>query len=171
MITDLTKRALAYATEKHKGQFRKFKGEPYIMHPKAVADMVGCVIPDEKVIAAAFLHDVLEDTDATRMELYELFGLEVTEMVDMLTNHKNPNLNRKQRKELQRKRLGGASFEVKSIKLADRIHNLPSIITHDPGFAKLYVAESIQLLTYIGDGHADLVVALKKIISDYQENH
>ena len=104
-------KALAFATEKHKGQVDD-SGKPYINHPIAVAEIVRCVTKDEEVIAAAFLHDVLEDTDATYEELKSEFGFRVADLVNEVTKEgKNffPRLH------TQRAVL---------LKLADRMHNI-----------------------------------------------
>ena len=78
---DLVGRGLAVATEAHRGQFRRDGVTPYIEHPKAVAELVGA--PIEKAVAA--LHDTVEDSDITLVELAKLFPKEVVDAVDALT--------------------------------------------------------------------------------------
>ena len=79
--------AIAYAAEKHKGQFDK-GGQPYILHPLAVMHMVSKYTSNEAVRAIAVLHDVVEDTDATINDIKGRFGNHVAEMVDLLSKRK-----------------------------------------------------------------------------------
>ena len=72
-------RAIEFATKAHKGQFRKYTGEPYINHPLAVMEIVrGVPGHTEEMLVAAVLHDVVEDTDVSLMEITEKFGNVVT---------------------------------------------------------------------------------------------
>lgn len=87
---NLLDRAINYATEKHSGDVRKMEGTPYILHPLEVASIVGTITRDEEIIAAAVLHDTVEDTDATLPEIMELFGPRVAELVAGETEDKRP---------------------------------------------------------------------------------
>ena len=78
---DLVERAYRYADEKHKNQLRK-SGEPYIIHPLAVAEIVAEMGLDTDAIAAALLHDCLEDTDASFEELSRMFSQTIAELVE-----------------------------------------------------------------------------------------
>ena len=104
-----------------------------------------------EMIAAAWLHDTIEDTDTTKEELQCHFGKFVSHMVAELTNPSKqyPELRRVQRKQMDREHLEGVSDEAKTIKLADRIDNLRDfgidpLVPQD--FRKLYLEESRQLL-------------------------
>ena len=77
----LLARAVAYAAEEHVGQFRKGTQLPYIVHPMEVAAICGTMTEDEEVLAAAVLHDTIEDTPATKEDLEDRFGPRVTELV------------------------------------------------------------------------------------------
>ena len=81
---EVIQRAYAYADEKHKNQLRK-SGEPYIIHPLAVAEIVAEIGLDTDAIAAALLHDCLEDTDASFEEISRLFGETVANLVEGVT--------------------------------------------------------------------------------------
>ena len=81
---DLIERAYRYADGKHKDQLRK-SGEPYIIHPLAVAEIVAEIGLDSDAIAAALLHDCLEDTDASFEEISRLFGETIAELVEGVT--------------------------------------------------------------------------------------
>jgi GTP diphosphokinase / guanosine-3',5'-bis(diphosphate) 3'-diphosphatase len=83
----LIRRAHDYATQKHEGQFRR-SGEPYIIHPVAVADILADLEMDAASIAAGFLHDVVEDCDVTRENIATTFGEEIAVLVDGVTKLK-----------------------------------------------------------------------------------
>ena len=85
-------RAIAFAVEKHSGMTRKRESTPYILHPMEVATIVGTMSSDEELLAAAVLHDTVEDTDATIDEIYELFGPRVAALVLSETEDKRDDL-------------------------------------------------------------------------------
>ncbi len=130
------------------GQKRKYTMQDYIVHPEAVARMVGRFrdIPDHVVIAA-LLHDVVEDTPVTIDDIQEQFGTYVATLVDAVTDHTTPEMgNRAVRKELERDRLAMAPEHAQTIKMADIIDNTGSIVTRDPKFGKVYIQEMLLLL-------------------------
>jgi GTP pyrophosphokinase len=90
----LLRKAHDYATAKHEGQFRK-TGEPYIMHPIAVADILAGLEMDTPSIAAGFLHDVIEDCNVTRDQLANEFGDEIADLVDGVTKLKLADFERR----------------------------------------------------------------------------
>ncbi len=155
-MSELVERARIFATAAHGavGQLRKYTFEPYIVHPTEVAEIVktttGCT---HHMIAAAYLHDVLEDTKVTEEVLRTEFGDKVTDLVVWLTNVSKPSDgNRKIRKELDRQNLAKAPAEAQTIKIADLIANTPSIVAHDVKFAKTYIPEKEALLSVLGKG-------------------
>ena len=107
---------------------------------------------DEEVIAAAYLHDTLEDTDTTLDELVENFGERVAQFVhdltDKYTKEEYPNLNRAERKHLEALRLKGVRPESKLIKYFDIMDNSSSIFHHDTRFAKKYLKEKQFIMSY-----------------------
>jgi len=114
----------------HRGQTRK-SGEPFVYHPLATADVLAELRLDPTTIAAALLHDVLEDTGVTKEELAERFGDEVAEIVDGVTKLKrlpSGNLEEAQAESL-RKMIVAMSRDVRVIiiKLADRLHNMRTL--------------------------------------------
>lgn len=141
----MLEKAAAFAAKKHVGQVRKYTFEPYFTHVEAVARAVAADGADAATIAAAYLHDTLEDTATTEAELLAEFGPEVTNLVIELTHvytkEAYPDLDRKARKALEAKRLATISPKAKMIKAADFEHNAASIIRHDPVFAKIFVPE------------------------------
>jgi (p)ppGpp synthase/HD superfamily hydrolase len=138
----------------HWHQTRKYTGEPYFNHVLAVATQVEAWGGTPEMIAAAYLHDVLEDTDETAERLLAIFGPVVVgyvqELTDKFTKARYPKLNRAERKVAEARRLATASLEARVIKLADMADNTASIEKHDPGFAKTYLREKAFLLSLIG---------------------
>ena len=156
---DLVDKARRFAIKAH-GRLdhrRKYSSEPYPVHLQAVADLVASVGDDPEMIAAAWLHDTVEDTPTTEAELHERFGPEVTQLVAELTDVSQPaDGNRAIRKSIDRGHLAQASPRAKTIKLADLIHNCQDICSHDPEFAKIYLTEMAALLEVLREGDANL---------------
>lgn len=127
-------------------QRRKYTNRPYFDdHCRAVAGIVYSVEHDDEMLAAAYLHDVVEDTFVTLATIRREFGDVIAEMVRLLTDPAS-DAPRRLRKERDRARLQMASGRVQTIKVADLINNTESIVTHDPEFAKLYIEEKAALL-------------------------
>lgn len=158
MVTKI-KLAAIIAEEAHKGQLRKYTKEPYFNHCIAVAARVAEITDDEDMIAAAYLHDTVEDTEMTIAEIGKLFGKRVAELVYDLTDHftpeNYPNFNRKKRKNLEAKRLGTISEDAKKIKLCDLADNTSTIVELDPGFARHYLREKADVLHEMGYREVD----------------
>ena len=152
--------ALEFARRAHEGQLRKYTEEPYIEHPKRVADTVRTVAHTTEMICAAYLHDVVEDTPVSSEEITKRFGRKVALLVEELTDEymkeNYPHLNRKQRKKLEVKRQATISTEAKTIKLADVIDNTPDILRNDPDFAQKYIPEMEALVGVLGEGNRTL---------------
>jgi (p)ppGpp synthase/HD superfamily hydrolase len=148
-MSNLEKRALIFAKYWHDsiGQVRKYTGRPYWTHPVAVAELVKTVPHTEVMVAAAFNHDVLEDTKCTELELRTALGDAVADMVLWLTDISKPeDGNREIRKRLDREHTAAAPRDAKTVKLADLIDNSHSITKYDPDFARVYLAEKRLLL-------------------------
>lgn len=155
-LSKLYDEALAFATLKHHGQVRKYTGEPYVTHCVAVAEEVRRRGGSPEVVTAALLHDTLEDTETTGVELLDKFGPVVARLVEELTDEftkqKYPELNRAQRKLAEAARLGQISASAKLIKLCDLADNTRSIVEHDPDFAVVYLREKAAVLEAMGYG-------------------
>jgi (p)ppGpp synthase/HD superfamily hydrolase len=148
-MMNTVERAKVFATAAHAavGQTRKYTGEPYVVHPMEVAGLVESVGGTEAMVAAALLHDVLEDTGVTVDVLEEQFGSEVADLVLWLTDISKPgDGNRSTRKALDRQHSAAAPAAAQTVKVADLISNTRSIVAHDPGFAKVYLEEKRLLL-------------------------
>jgi hypothetical protein len=145
--------AAQFAAKAHHGQLRKWTHRPYIEHPGRVAAAV-TLLPgvSDEVIAAAWLHDVLEDCEVSTGELLDEFGRrDITNLVHELTNVSKQLrvtghdgiLPRAERKRLDRERIAKCSDWARRIKVIDRIDNLGELDHAAAGkFAKLYLEES-----------------------------
>ncbi len=154
----LIERALAFAKTKHAGQLRKYTLVPYWTHVEDVADLVAGVTNDPEVIAAALLHDTIEDTATTYDELVEAFGKYPADLVVELTDvFLDPSCgNRATRKRRERERLATVSPDAMTIKLADLIDNTKTITFYDPKFAPTYLKEKAALLEVLEAGDPTL---------------
>jgi GTP pyrophosphokinase len=127
---ELIAEAYRMAHGAHKGQVRK-SGEPFVLHPLAAADILADLRLDSTTIAAAILHDVLEDTEVTKGELAGKFGPEVAEIVDGVTKlkHLPSGTFEDAQAESLRKMIVAMSRDVRVIiiKLADRLHNMRTL--------------------------------------------
>lgn len=158
-MSDLVERASDYATRAHQriDQRRKYSKQPYHVHLQAVARLVASVTGDQETIAAAWLHDTVEDTPATLEDIEEQFGHSVAELVEELTDVSKPSDgNRAKRKAIDRNYIAQASPRAKTVKLADLIDNCRDITKHDRRFAKVYLVEMGALLEVLGDGDETL---------------
>lgn len=163
----LIDRALMFARAAHeaKDQRRKYTGEPYIVHPMAVATIVASVPHTDDMVAAALLHDTVEDTHVTLEDIESEFGEEVAELVFWLTDISKPtDGNRSVRKALDRAHIGQAAMAAKTIKLADLIDNTKSIVSNDPAFARVYLREKAALLEVLRDGDPLLWHQAKELV-------
>ena len=165
-MSDLVTRARAYATQAHKRieHRRKYSNQPYEVHLEAVAKLVASVSDDPHTIAAAWLHDTVEDTPATLGDIEHNFGSAVAELVEELTDISKPgDGNRARRKEIDRQHLAQASARAKTVKLADLIDNCRDITRHDPRFARVYLAEMGALLEVLKEGDAALLTQAQQL--------
>lgn len=165
---DIVRKAQVYAMAAHAavGQKRKYTGEPYIVHPAEVAKIVASVpgsTPD--MVAAAWLHDVVEDTGCTYTDIHMAFGADIATLVGWLTDVSKPEDGpRWYRKKLDREHTAQAPAEAQTIKLADLISNSRSIMEHDPKFARTYLEEKRQLLEVMTKGDAGLHAEASKYV-------
>ena len=132
---DLIERAYRYADGKHKDQLRK-SGEPYIIHPLAVAEIVAEIGLDSDAIAAALLHDCLEDTDASFEEISRLFGETIAELVEGVTKLTRVQYSTMEEQQMEnlRKMFMAMSKDIRVIliKIADRLHNTRTLQYQTP---------------------------------------
>lgn len=156
---DMVDKAVIFAATAHSvnGQKRKYTGEPYIVHPIEVMKNVMSVPHTPEMLAAALLHDVLEDTPTKVGTLRKLFNKGVVDLVLEVTDVSKPSDgNRAVRKALDRDHLAKASAQGQTIKLADLLNNTSSILQHDQEFAKVYLKEKQALLEVLTKGDPSL---------------
>lgn len=164
-----------FAREIHKSQVRKYTGEPYFSHLEEVAMLVAQHGGTPEMIAAAYLHDCVEDQGVDPAELSVRFGPKVQQYVVELTDVSRPSDgNREVRKRLDRLHTASISPEAKSIKCADLTSNTASIVERDPEFAKVYLEEKRLLLQFaLGDASIPALyqLALEKIPTKDNQHH
>lgn len=158
-------RTFAVAAHAAAAQLRKYTNEPYIVHPREVAQIVGTVPHSYEMLAAAWLHDVVEDTGVTIEVIREEFGADIAELVGWLTDVSRPEQgNRATRKAIDRAHTAMAPKDAQTIKLADIISNCTSIKEHDAEFAKVYFEEKRLLLEVLTKGDAELLARAKALV-------
>jgi len=155
-------KAREFAAKAHEnaGQLRKYTNEPYIIHPEGVVKILqenGVLSPN--VLAAAYLHDTVEDTAVTLEDIKQEFGDEIAGLVAMLTDVAKPeDGNRAVRMSINKDHAAQASPDGQNIKLADLIHNVRDIATNDPKFAaRVYLPEKEAVLNVLTNADPKLI--------------
>ena len=167
MIIALIEQARIFAAEAHASinQRRRFSDEPYIVHPEAVAQLVSEVTDEAPMIAAAWLHDVVEDTPVTLSDLRNQFGEDITQLVYEVSKISGDVAgDNVLKKALDRDHFAQASPRAKTIKLADMIDNLRTVVETAPEFAKSYVPEKALLLPLLKEGDNSLYQIAAEVI-------
>src|SRR6188474_661909 len=145
---DLLNRAYVYAMKAHGTQTRA-SGDPYFSHPLEVAAILTDLKLDDATIVAALLHDTIEDTEATRAEIDQIFGPEIGALVDGLTKLKKLDLVTREAKQAEnlRKLLLAIAADVRVllIKLADRLHNMRTLDFMPPEARRRTAEETIDI--------------------------
>ena len=158
-MLELVARARQFAIDAHGAidHRRKYSGEPYHVHLERVAAMVEAAGGDAETIAAAWLHDVVEDTPTTFAQLEQLFGPSVASLVEAMTDVPHSLGNRAKRKEIDRARLAAADARVHNVKLADLTDNLRDICRHDKHFGRVFLKEANALMRVLDKGSPALI--------------
>lgn len=157
-----------FTDKAHGEQLRKYSGERYIVHPVRVMEICKQYTEDITILAAALLHDVLEDTPVTKAEIYdflkhvmnEALAAEtvklVVDLTDVYIKENFPQHNRKMRKLKELERLSNIHKKAQTVKYADIIDNSQDITENDADFAPVYLKEMHQLLLKMDKGNPDL---------------
>jgi RelA/SpoT family (p)ppGpp synthetase len=144
----LLNRAYVYAMKAH-GEQRRASGDPYFSHPIEVAAILTDLKLDDATIAAALLHDTIEDTAATRTEIDSLFGPDIGRLVEGLTKLKRLDLVTKEAKQAEnlRKLLLAIADDVRVllVKLADRLHNMRTLHFMPPASRRRAAEETLEI--------------------------
>ena len=166
-VSEFLFKAYEFAKKAHEGQVRKYTGVPYITQPVEVMRIVSTVPHTEEMLAAALLHDVVEDCEVEHWVIGNEFGSWVQSYVIDLTDVSKPgDGNRAKRKEIDRQHTATAHPNAKTIKLADLISNSRSIVKHDKDFARVYIKEKELLLEVLTEGDATLYAQAKQIVEE-----
>ncbi len=130
-MSNILDKAIKLAVDAHSGQTRKGTDIPYIVHPLETLTIVGTMTNDEHILAAAVLHDVVEDTDITIQNIKDTFGEKVAEYVEAESEDKRAGQSEestwKIRKQETIEHLKTASTQVKMITLGDKLSNIKSM--------------------------------------------
>jgi len=145
---DLLNRAYVYAMKAH-GEQKRASGDPYFSHPLEVAALLTDLKLDDATIAAALLHDTIEDTEATRAEIDQIFGKDIGVLVEGLTKLKKLDLVTREAKQAEnlRKLLLAIADDVRVllVKLADRLHNMRTLDHMPPGARTRSAEETLEI--------------------------
>jgi (p)ppGpp synthase/HD superfamily hydrolase len=153
-----------FADQAHGDQMRKYTPERYIVHPVRVMETLKEYTQDLPVLAAALLHDVLEDTNTTQEQIYDFLKEYMTEneakrtmrlvieLTDVYIKEDYPKLNRKKRKALETERVSKTSADSQTIKYADIMDNCNEIVKHDRHFAGVFLSECIKHMKVMDKG-------------------
>lgn len=156
LLPEVVYRAICLAASAHRTQTRKASDLPYISHPAAVASiLVQAGVTNPNIIAAAWLHDVVEDTAVTIEDIAAQFPAEVVTLVDFMSETKRDQsgtrLSWAERKAAHIRKMATASVEARTIMLADKLHNMTTMLADQsglPDFWNRFNAPKSELLNY-----------------------
>lgn len=170
-----------FADQSHGSQMRKYAPDRYIVHPVRVMEICRKYTQELPVLAAAILHDVLEDTAVTEEELHAFLRTVmdesqaaktirlVVELTDVYVKESFPELNRKKRKALELERMKAISADAQTVKYADILDNSDEIVEQDPDFARVFLHECRRLLAGMNAGnpglHALAMESVEKLLA------
>jgi len=155
MIKEIVIKAYNYAKDKHSGQKRKYSQLDYFTHPKGVARIIEDLTGKDYLIAVALLHDVVEDTDATNLDIVGKFGQRIATLVMELTETPEKRKGRKKVDYLI-EAMSNMSEEALTVKLADRFHNVRYLQVDctdvtQLDFIKYYIKQTKEIITSLRD--------------------
>ena len=151
MDTSVFDKAARFAIDAHRGTERRGKAYPYILHPMEAASIVATITNDQEMLAAAILHDTVEDTEVTIGQIREMFGDRVAELVRHETAPLDDNLTWRERKAEQVKQLENAPYDSKVVALGDKLSNMRGI-----AWDYQQVGDEVWSLFHAPDGKTDV---------------
>lgn len=126
--TSMVDQAIVFATEAHSGAERRGKGFPYIIHPLEAMSIVATITTDSELLAAAALHDVIEDTEYTYEDIASRFGERIAKLVSSETDVQFPEMSESEswrmRKEIAMQHLKNADLDTKIVAIGDKLSNM-----------------------------------------------
>ena len=125
--TDFLDRAIVFAVRAHAGTERRGKGFPYVVHPLEAMSIAATMTSDQEILAAAALHDVVEDTEITLEEIRSLFGDRVASLVQTESDRLGEGLDWRERKLDSLRRLSASSRDAQIVALGDKLSNMRAI--------------------------------------------
>jgi (p)ppGpp synthase/HD superfamily hydrolase len=167
-----------FADKAHGDQTRKYSPDRYIVHPVRVMETVREYTSDTAMLAAALLHDVVEDTNVSAGEVLQFLQSlmppdtanrtlsYVIELTDVFTKSAYPKLNRRARKSREIERLAHTSPESQTIKYADILDNAKDVVEHDPDFAKVFLMEYRAVLKTCDKGNENLRERARALVEE-----
>ncbi len=168
----------AFAENAHAGQLRRYSRERFMNHPERVMLICKTYTNDRCILAAALLHDVLEDTAVDFHTLKDFLHqvlpkdeaektmILVVDLTDVFTHDLFPGQNRKIRKVKEAERLSNSHPDAQTVKYADVLDNVADITRNDPDFAKTYIKECHYLISQMKKGHPQLHAKAIQVISE-----
>jgi len=176
--SEIINKIIEFADKAHGNQTRKYTADKYIVHPIRVMETCKQYTEELPVLAAAILHDVIEDTatsedhilhflkDIMNENKRNLTIKLVNELTDVYVKKDFPKLNRDTRKKMELERLRKISARAQTIKYADIIDNSKEIPQHDPSFAKRYLKECSDILLALDKGLPKLrIEAINQVVT------
>lgn len=131
MDSELLDRAIVFAVNAHHNTERRGKGFPYIVHPMEAMEIVATITPDQELLAAAALHDTIEDTDVTVEQIRDAFGERVANLVHTESDQQIEGVSEEDswhdRKQIAIDRLAAASRDAKIVAMGDKLSNMRAI--------------------------------------------
>lgn len=171
MDTSLFDKAAQFAIDVHKGGERRGKGFPYIIHPMEAASIVATITNDQEMLAAAILHDTVEDTDVTLEQIEEVFGPRVAHLVNIETAQKGATWRARREAQIERFRLADRDSQI--VALGDKLSNLRAIALDyhalgDALWSRFHAPEGKKDIAWYYSGLADALSNLADT-APYQE--
>lgn len=178
-LTDRQWELFDFVKQLHQNQKRKYTGEPYFVHLLRVVDILKEYAVQDVEIEIALCHDLLEKTSCTKQQLaikikeigYEMFPRNrmlkgIYDLTDIYTPQRHPDKSRAERKLLEADRMLDIEPFSQTVKYAELIDNIPSIATHDPDFAWIYLEEIAAYIGELNEGDQALYKYCRKVLDE-----